>query len=501
MWPALALVIVVSATGLAAQADSPEAQAAAFVQAGNTLDEDSIRAWVVAGSRAGVSRDTSAVADVAARLLRLFSDWRGFRVHGYRTYRTGGHVSAVGVIGQSARTHQWFEIQLGTDSLPPYRVGNTFINDYTAPVDLPAGRLGDTAVRRWLSDYLDTLVARDSFSGALLVARHDTVLLQRAVGFADHADGRALTLDTPIDMASGGKMFTAVAIAQLVAAGKIRLDEAVIRYLPDYPDTVFARHATVRELLTHTSGLGDYWDAAYEAAWDSITALAQVLPFVLRHPPDLPPGREFHYSNSGYILLGLIIERVSGTSYYDYVARHIFAPAGMTHTGYPLVEAGNRTVARDYLDRPPAPDDQEAPSLDRDPGAWVPARHARRGTSAGGAYSTVGDLLRFALALRTHRLLDASLTDSLLTGRIPTRPGSDRRYGFGFYEFPLSHGLVEYGHGGLAPGLMFEFRVIPRLGYTFVLFQNYDGPALPRVLENLETLARRDTVRVDSRAP
>jgi CubicO group peptidase (beta-lactamase class C family) len=494
-WSSLALVMAVAGPAVAAQAASPEAQAAAFVHAGNTLDEDSIRAWVVAGSRAGVSPDTSVVGDVAARLLQLFSGWRGFRVHSYKTYRHGARVSAVGVIGQSLRTRQWFEIQLGTDSLPPYRVGNTFINDYTAPVELPPGRLGDTAVRRWLSDYLDSLVARDSFSGAVLVARHDTVLLQRAVGFADHAAGRALTLDTPLDMASGGKMFTAVAVTQLVAAGRIHLDDPVSRSLPDYPDTAFARHATVRELLTHTSGLGDYWDSTYEAAWDSITTLAQMLPFVLRHPPDLPPGREFRYSNSGYLLLGLIVERMSGRSYYDYVSRHIFQPARMTHTGYPLVDAVNHTVAREYLDRA-----AEGPGHDpdRDPGAWIPARHQRRGTSAGGAYSTVGDLLRFEAALSGHRLLDAALTDSLLAGRVPTRPGSDRRYGFGFYRFVLGADIPAYGHGGLAPGLMFEFRVIPRLGYTFVLFQNHDGPALPRVLENLEALALRDTVRVES---
>jgi len=281
-------------------------------------------------------------------------------------------------------------------------------------------------------------------------------------------------------MASGSKMFTAVAILQLDQAGKLKLSDPLIKHLPDFPNKEFARSATLHQLLTHTAGAGDYWDEAYEKKWNSITKIEEMLPFVLSHLGERPAG-SFAYSNSGYVLLGLVVEFVSGESYYDYVQEHIFAPAGMKATGYPVRGADKERIAIPYE---PV---MEAGAVK--PGSYVEAQLNARGTSAGGASTTAADLISFASALRRGKLLDKARLD-LMTTRHVSQGWAGSWYGYGLI-IEEANGVTSYGHGGNAPGTQFEFKIYPELDNVMIVMSNYNtiaphemATAIDRIIRN-----------------
>jgi len=295
----------------------------------------------------------------------------------------------------------------------------------------------------------------------VLVARNGKVLLQKAWGRANREKGTPATLDTRFRLGSMNKMFTSVATLQLVEAGKISLDDPIGKHLPDYPNKDVATKVKVRHLLTHSGGTGDIFGPEFEQNRLTLREHGDYVKLYGSRGLTHEPGAEFRYSNYGFVLLGAIIEKVSGMSYYDYVQAKIFPPAGMTATNsLPETEnVPNRSVG--YMKRD---------------GKWVPNTDTLpwRGTSAGGGYSTVGDLLRFAQALEAGKLISkkmlAEATKDHLDG-----------YGYGFGVG--GEGLLQrYGHGGGAPGMNGELRVYPQLGYVLVSLSNLDPPAASRLV-------------------
>ena len=228
--------------------------------------------------------------------------------------------------------------------------------------------------------------ATDEFSGAVLVARNGEVLLEDAWGLADRKAGTPNTTDTKFRIGSMNKMFTAVATLQLVEAGKLALDDPIGKHLPDYPNQDVASQVTVRHLLTHSGGTGDIFGPEFERNRLTLREHRDYVDLYGSRAPEFEPGSRFEYSNYGFVLLGALIEAVSGESYYDYVRSNVFQPAGMTSTDS-LPETDN--VPNRAIGYMRAGDGWE-PNTDTLP--W-------RGTAAGGGYSTVGDLLRFAQAL------------------------------------------------------------------------------------------------------
>jgi CubicO group peptidase (beta-lactamase class C family) len=297
---------------------------------------------------------------------------------------------------------------------------------------------------------------------------------------ADAAARSPITRASRFGMASVSKLFTAVAILQLVQEGKLALDDTLAKLLPGFPDAEFARGATIHRLLSHTAGAGDYWDDEYERHWGQITEHSQMLPHVLRHLGESPPG-EYSYSNSGYILLGLVIEAVTGQSFYDHVQRRVLGPAGMIATGYPKRSEQPPGAALPY--------DPEMEAGAVKLGSWLPARLGERGTSAGGASATADDLLRFVEALRSGRLLDAVHLELL------TRPhveiGPDRWYGYGTM-IARRDGVVSWGHGGSAPGTQFELEVFPAADTVLVMLSNYNTIAGVELASALGHLVRNE---------
>ncbi len=331
------------------------------------------------------------------------------------------------------------------------------------PDDLRIPRLTQAQAIHALATRADAAALGDNFAGVLLVAHGDTPLLQRAWGLADRAAGTPNTLDTKFRIGSMNKMFTAVATLQLVQAGKLSLDGTIGQYLPDYPDTGIAE-VTVRQLLTHSGGTGDIFGPEFDAQRLSLRTHADYLRLYGTRAPLHPPGTTQRYSNYGFVLLGAIIERISGQSYYDYVDEHIFAPAGMRDSGSlpEDVPVPGRAIAYTRAD-------STAPWMDAaDTLPW-------RGTAAGGGYSTAGDLLRFARALQSGKLLSPALLAEATRQQIP-------RYGFGF-AVAEEAGLPVYGHGGGAQGMNAELRVFPTLGVVIAGLGNVDPEAVSRLVD------------------
>jgi D-alanyl-D-alanine carboxypeptidase len=175
--------------------------------------------------------------------------------------------------------------------------------------------------------------AAGQFSGAALVARNDQVVFLKAYGLADRAANLPNHTDTQFNIGSVTKMFTAVAILQLVQRGQATLTAPISTYLPSYPRDI-ADQITVEQLLLHISGLGDYITkpAYWAGAKDHLQSLEDYPQLFEQDPLAFPPGTSWKYSNAGYVLLGLIIEHVSGQHYWTYIQEHVFAPAGMART-------------------------------------------------------------------------------------------------------------------------------------------------------------------------
>jgi CubicO group peptidase (beta-lactamase class C family) len=302
------------------------------------------------------------------------------------------------------------------------------------------------------------------FSGVVLVVRGAATLASIACGSANVLSKTLNTLETRYRFGSLGKMFTAVAIAQLEQAGKIHFDDPLGKYLTDYPNKAIAG-VTIDQLLTHTGGTGDIFGPEFLSARTRLRELRDYVHEFGDRGPEFPPGSRHQYSNYGYILLGRVIEVVSGRSYDEYVREHIFEPSGMSSTGNRPEDEHVTLLAVPYTRAAAgAPLESAEPTL------------PYRGTSAGGGYTTAGDLLKFAQALMSNRLLDAANTQRILTGKVETpRPGM--KYGYGFEDATLPDGRRRVGHGGGAPGINATMSIFPAGGEVAIVLANVDPPA------------------------
>jgi CubicO group peptidase (beta-lactamase class C family) len=343
----------------------------------------------------------------------------------------------------------------------------------TRALNLVLHRMTEADALAAVSARADKLAGEDELSGAVLVAKDDRVLFSHAYGLADRKSRIPNTIRTRFRIGSMNKMFTAVAILQLVQAGNVQLTAPLGTYLPDYPNREVATKVTIHQLLTHTGGTGDIFGPEFDAHREELRTLADYVRLYGRRGPEFEPGSRWAYSNYGFILLGAVIERVTGHSYYDYVHMHIYAPAGMTRTGS-LPE--NHAVPGRSI------------GYTKPPGAtaWAPNTDTLpyRGTSAGGGYSTVEDLARFAHALLSHKLLSPDTTKLLITGKVKAGPGA--RYAYGFEDARDADGNGWVGHGGGAPGMNGDLKIYPESGYVVAVLANIDPPAAQRISEYLD---------------
>lgn len=346
----------------------------------------------------------------------------------------------------------------------PGLVARRGIQPASPPADALPPRQRPDRLTAELDAKLTRMAGRDGFSGVVLIAKDGKPVWQKAYGLADRETQTANNLDTRFRLGSMNKMITSVAIAQLVEAGKLRYTETLAEALPDYPDREVAQKITLHHLLTHTSGMGDIFTPEFDKKKDQLRDIKDYLPLFVHQPLRFAPGTGWAYSNAGFIVLGLVIEKAAGQSYYDYVQQHIYNVARMTASGsYPKSDK-IPNLAVGYM-RP----ERDAPLIANwDTLPW-------RGMSAGGGDSTLRDLLRFDQALRHHKLLSAKLTDTVLTGKVQPGPEADHKYAYGFEEARVAgHHIV--GHSGGAPGMSAQLDMYLDNGMTVVVLSNLDPP-------------------------
>jgi len=323
--------------------------------------------------------------------------------------------------------------------------------------------------------YIEDLASQDQFSGAVLIAQGGEPVFKGAYGLADRSSEIPNQIDTKFNLGSMNKMFTATAILQLAEQGKLSVDDKIIDHLPDYANQEVANQVTIHHLLTHTSGMGNVFTDEYDLMpKDQLMTPEDWLPLFVDTPLQFEPGAHFAYSNAGYVVLGLIIERITGQSYYDYIVENIYEPSGMLNSDsydrdkqVPNLAIGYTTQGYegDQLREP-------IPNTDHLPG---------RGFPAGGGYSTVEDLLKFRNALLSHQLLSPESTDLLITGKIELREGL--QYAYGFFDKVVGDQRA-VGHSGGFPGICDFMDIYLDLGYTVIMLSNSDEGCVP-VLEFL----------------
>lgn len=329
----------------------------------------------------------------------------------------------------------------------------------TTPLAAAPPRLSPELAR--LDGFALGLAAGDAFSGVVLVAAGDRIVFERGYGKRDARGDAPVTPDTRFNLASAGKMFTAVAILQLVAAGKVALDTRIDAVIPDFPNPVLGA-ATVRQLLTHQSGAGEIslFGAENEANRAWLISPAAIIGYDGRRPAVHAPGARQEYSNLGFVVLGRMVELLSGEDYESYVAHHIFAPAGMTRTGFVDCTVDASDLAVGYA----TVDDERVRNC---------ATQPRRGMPAGGTVATARDLFAFTRALRTGRLLPPALFAEA------TRVQKEFM-GLGFFATDYGNGRpardFRWGHGGAADGANADVRVYPRTGETVIVLANRAAP-------------------------
>jgi D-alanyl-D-alanine carboxypeptidase len=329
---------------------------------------------------------------------------------------------------------------------PPYG----FVSLHVEDVGEEGGPRGDprkdnAELRDSVQSYLTRNVNADEFSGVVFIAQNGKPLFRKAYGYSDREQKIPNKEDTKFNIGSINKTFTALSIRRLAAEGKLSFGDPIKKFLPDYPNKEAAEKVTVQQLLDMTSGIGDIFGERYEKTpKEKLKNIRDYFALFADKPLEFQPGTNRRYSNGGYVVLGAIIQQVSGTDYYSYVREHIFKPAGMTETGSFEKDSQipNRAIGYTRNGKTMKPNYETLPG---------------RGSSAGGGYSTAVDLFKFTVALK----------NGLLT------PGDKREAG--------GSEMIAGGAPGLNAALGWNLKG----GYTIVVMSNLDPPSAERVAQQI----------------
>jgi CubicO group peptidase (beta-lactamase class C family) len=385
-----------------------------------------------------------------------------------RVVEAGESRAIVVAAGREVFLQLTFELE----PQPPHRVVWTRIEQAEDPDAPPPPKVSEPEAIAAIEKAVGEAVAADQFSGTVLVARDGKPLLLKAWGLASVEHNVPNRTDTKYNLGSINKLFTWLAIGQLAQAGKLSFDDTLGKLLPDYPNADARQKVTVRHLLEMASGIGDFFGERFDATpKDRFRTNADFLPMFAADPLAFEPGSRWRYSNGGYIVLGAIVEKLTGQSYYDYVRERIFVPAGMTGTDSFEADVPVPNLAEGYT-RLWGKGEQVMPGPRRKNIYTRPAR----GSAAGGGYSTAEDLLRFSNAVLADKLLSPPYTDWYLSG---VEPGKGTPQ-------PRTQGGM--GWAGGAPGINAEVRVDLATGYTVIVAGNYDPPAAGTVLRAISRI-------------
>lgn len=307
-----------------------------------------------------------------------------------------------------------------------------------------------------VDEYMNAAARVDGFNGSILVARDGKPIVSRGYGMANIELNVPNTPDTVFRLGSVTKQFTAMGIMMLAERGKLNVNDAACKYLTDCPATW--QPITIKNLLTHTAGVPNYTDfPTFAKTTVSPITTTEMIVLLRDKPLDFAPGEKFAYSNSGYYLLGVVIERVSGKSYADFLQENIFAPLNMKQTGYDVSARIIKNRAAGYA---------------RQGGEFVNASYMDMTIpySAGALFSTTGDLLLWDQALYTEKLVSRKTLDEIFT---PVKSG----YGYG-WGIGKQFERREISHGGGIYGFATEIARFPDDKVTVVVLSNVQGSTL-----------------------
>lgn len=333
-----------------------------------------------------------------------------------------------------------------------------------------AASVGVTEAERLqeIGDHLKRLGDADLFSGAVVIARDGAPVFAQAYGYADREKKIPNTVDTPFLLASLTKPFTGLAIGQLVEQGKLSYDDPLSKFFPDFPDPESARKIRIKHLLSHTSGLGNpagskLGESVGADALDRQTGVKAMVDTFDRKRPAFEPGAKWAYSNTGFVLLGRIIEIITGEDYYDYMRKNVFAPAGATTASFPLLpKNGVAVVPMAYPYELAWDEENVRPYVQNYLG-----KDFRRGSPSGSSIVSALDLIKLANAMNDGRIVKPE------TFRLHTSPKPELNTDYGYGFFARKYGNRPFvGHGGNAMGMCTEFGELRDTPYTIVVLSN-----------------------------
>lgn len=382
------------------------------------------------------------------------------------------------VIVNSFRKESWHAVTLFVDAAHDNKIDGMRFQAARVPKNLPQAELSDKQLLAELAGYAKRMTDRDVFSGTILLAKGDKILHRSAHGLASKRFNVANNVQTKFNLGSMNKMFTSMAILQLVEAGKLSLQDKLSQYADE---TWLARDVSekieIRHLLTHSSGLGNYFNRTYaESSKNNFRALADYKPLIENDTLQFEPGTDTRYSNTGMFMLGVVIEAVSGKDYFTYMREHLYQPAGMINTDAYEMDQPVPNLAIGYEPQPGAETGWRNNLYD----------HVLKGGPAGGGFSTVDDLHRFARALTRYKLVGKTLTEDAYSAK-PELQSKWYGYGFGIDGTPEDR-IV--GHAGGFAGISANLDVFLDSGYVAVVLSNYGGGADPVKMKIRELLAR-----------
>ncbi len=391
-----------------------------------------------------------------------------------------GNLISAELLNKLTESH--VKLLIPVSNAPFFKI-NWFIK--TEPIHNVTGakqfeKLSDDKIVDRVNTVLKKMGDDEEFSGAVLIAKNGSILLEKAVGEANKSYNIQNKIDTKFNIASVGKMFTSLAITQLVEKGKLSFDDPIGKYIPaDWLKPEISNKIQIKHLLTHTSGLGDYFRDAYQqCAVPVFRTLADYKSLIANDTLSFEPVTKFSYSNTGFLLLGLVIEIITGEEYFDYLQKNIFEPAKMVNTGgfYKDRPIENRATGYSKI-------------YENGKAAWDNHQFTRvmRGSPSGGVYSTIEDMLKFDIALRTDKLLSHKYSKLFFEGR-PELNASFHSYGF--FISKGNAGLVA-SHQGDGRGVNCQFKMFLDSGYTIVVLSNYSQPSANIVANVIDQLINK----------
>ena len=461
VWALCALSLALSPS----EATTPAGRAAAaFLEAFNTGSQAALKTFVA--DRVLLKQRTA--DQFAAMLMQEFEKCGGLDAATIKS--TDASTAVLKAFAKKDRQPYAFTFQV--EPAAPFRIVSLGV-ELGHPDDTPDSTVAEPAIRSGMTDaeigvafddHVQRLTGSDSFSGAVLLAKGDKPFLRKAYGLASRRFDVPNRVDTRFNLGSINKIFTAVAIGQLASQGKLSYDDPISRHLPDYPKPAGDR-ITIRQLVSHRSGLGDIFTDEFDRSSKTLFQRPRdFFTLFMNEPLLFDPGSSRRYSNAGYMVLGAIVEAASGMSYFDYVRKNLYAPAGMTDTDAYEADLPVPNLAEGYTREP------------RGPGGQPTVRSNEfeklfKGSPAGGGYSTLDDLLKFAGALRRHTLLDPRMTALVLAeGEQPPAGGMDGG---------ANAGLPAVGWAGGAPGTNASLEIAG--DSTVIVLANCDPPAAERL--------------------